>query len=315
MKHRSFIFLLFIIYMFITTALMIQQGIGLAPDRYSLVLLLGSLLVKRTRSFLIDWIPFLLILISYDFLRGLAYRPGIYVHYLEPIRADEQLFGVLPTAALQQLFYNPGRLNWYDWGSTILYFLHFVLPLSFAFLLWLHNKRHFREFITGLSILSYAAWATFLILPTAPPWLAARDGYVTGVNKILDTTLQFFPSRIDLPTIYHKINPNPVAAVPSLHAAYPMLVLLFGLKFFKFKALLFLPYVAAVWISIVYLGEHYVIDVVIGIFYAITFYLLTAEVLHRIDWHQTALKLLPKTAFQKAQLARIFERDHEPKNN
>lgn len=277
--HRIFNFALFALYIIGMTALMIWQGIGLAPDRYAFVLLLGSLLVRRTRSFLLDWMPFLFILLSYDFLRGFADNLGSRVHLHELIRYETFIFGGIPTAALQAALYNPNHLHWYDYMATVFYFLHFALPLGFGFLLWIYNKSFFRQFITGLLLLSYAAWATYIAYPAVPPWMAARDGHLPGVTKIMDKSSRAFPTKIDLPTVYYRFNPNPVAAIPSLHAAYPLLVLLFSLRFFRKKALFFIPYVLSVWFSIVYLGEHYVIDVLLGALYAIVFYVL-AIVLH-----------------------------------
>jgi hypothetical protein len=273
-NYQKFTVLLFIIYMVGMTAFMIWQGIGIAPDRYALVLVLGSLLIKRARGFLLDWMPFLFILIAYDFLRGLAPIVNSNVHFVELIQADIFLFGVLPPAYLQSLFYNPNSLSFLDFFATIIYFLHFALPLSFGFLLWTINKQHFRTFVVSILLLSYAAWVTYVAYPAAPPWMAQRDGYITGVTKILDKTLATFPDKFNLPSIYHNFNPNPVAAMPSMHAAYPFLVFLFCLKFFRWKGLIFLPYLIAVWFSMVYLGEHYVIDELVGGLYAFAFFVL-----------------------------------------
>lgn len=269
---------MFVVYISGMTALMIWQGVGIAPDRYAFVLLLASLLVKRTRSFILDWTPFLFILLSYDFLRGLADNLGQRVHFLELIDWEGRLFGQIPTITLQSFFYNPAKTSWLDYLATVFYFLHFALPLSFGFILWMTNKSYFRHFVTGILLLSYAAWITFILYPSAPPWLASDQGYLPKVYRILDTTLSAFPDKWDLPTIYHQFNPNPVAAIPSLHAAYPLLVLLFAFRFFGSQALPFLFYLIGVWISIVYLGEHYVIDIIIGAIYAIVFYTITLRV-------------------------------------
>lgn len=286
MKHHYLIFLLFVIYILSMTALMVWQGVGIAPDRYAFVLLLGSLLIKRTRSFILDWIPFLFILVSYDFLRGLAYRPDVNVHYLELIQAEQFLFSQIPTITLQKLFLQTPNLAWYNYLASVIYFLHFALPLGFGYLLWLNNRHHFRQFVLGISLLSYGAWATFITFPAAPPWLASQKGYLPKVVKVLDYTTAAFPARYELPTIYHRLNPNPVAAIPSLHVGYPFLILLFALNFFKRKGFLFLPYIAAVILTVVYLGEHYIIDALVGILYATTFYLLTVKVLYHIAWHK-----------------------------
>lgn len=287
MKHHVFVFAIFVIYMIIMTSIMIWQGVGITPDRYAFVLLLASLLVKKTRRFLLDWIPFLLILISYDFLRSLVGALSSRVNYLSPIYLDEKLFTHLPTVTLQKYFFHPPALAWYDYLATVIYFLHFALPLAFAFLLWLNNKSHFRRFTIGILLLSYAAWFTYVIFPAAPPWLADEEGYITGVSKIMNLTLAAFPTRLGLPTIYQNFNPNPVAAIPSLHAAYPFLVFLFAFRFFKAKALFFLPYVSAVWVSIVYLGEHYVVDALIGALYAFAAFIVAEYASIKIKWLNT----------------------------
>lgn len=282
MKHHIFIIGLFIIYIILMTALMIWQGIGIAPDRYALVLLLATLLVKKTRSFLLDWVPFLFILISYDFLRGFVDELGQRVHFIELIEWEKAFFGSVLTQDLQSQFFNPIQLTWYDFVATIFYFLHFALPLAFAFLLWVNNRSYFRRFVLSISLLSYAAWITFMVYPSAPPWMAGQNGFLTDTTKILDYTLNLFPEKISLPTIYHKINPNPVAAMPSLHGGYPTLVLLYSIRFFGMKGILFLPYLILVWLSMVYLGEHYVIDLVSGAIYAAAFFFITEFILRRI---------------------------------
>lgn len=255
------------------TAFMIWQGIGIAPDRYAMVLLLGSLLIKRTRSFLLDWIPFLFILIAYDFLRSLVPYLNGRVHFVELINADKFIFGVLPSSYLQSLFYHPGSLSMLDYLSTLIYFLHFALPLGFGFILWMTNKGHFRQFVLGILLLSYGGWITFVTYPAAPPWMAAQQGLIK-VTKILDQTLGIFPDKYNLPTIYHNFNPNPVAAIPSMHSAYPVLIFLFAFSFFRKKAIWFFLYILAVFFSLVYLGEHYFIDELVGAIYAIIFFIV-----------------------------------------
>lgn len=267
-SHKANVFL-FISYIILMTVFMISQGVGITPDRYVLMLFLGSLLIKKTRSFLFDWFPFIFLLISYDFLRSLAEKGGAKVHFTEMIWFDQKLFGQLPTTFLQQHFFNSDNLAWYDFLATFFYFLHFALPLAFAFVLWLKNKKYFKSFTNNLIVISYAAFITYVLFPAAPPWLAAQKGVIPGVTKILDFTLKTFPDKLHLPSIYNSFNPNTVAAIPSLHAAYPLLVFFLATQLYGKKALFFVPYVLGVWISIVYLGEHYVVDILLGVIYTV----------------------------------------------
>jgi membrane-associated phospholipid phosphatase len=108
--------------------------------------------------------------------------------------------------------------------------------------------------------MSFAAFVFYLLLPVAPPWKA-----LPNVVKIIDFTL---PSFTDIPgipvpaTVYHWLTPNQYAAMPSLHAAYPLLGTLFALRLWGRRAWPALAYTGCVWLSIVYLGEHYVVDIV-----------------------------------------------------
>ena len=80
---------------------------------------------------------------------------------------------------------------------------------------------------------------------------------------------------------------NDVAAIPSLHAAYPLLILLFACRFFGARGLVVLPYVAGVWLAIVYLGEHYVFDIVVGALYSGAAFTVAELVLPRL-WRPAA---------------------------
>lgn len=263
---------------------MLTQGLNITWTRYIFVVILGSVLIKRFRNFILDWSPFLFIMVSYDFLRNFTPLLNPNVHILEIPSLERDIFGVIPTVFLQSKLYHPLDLAWYDYFATIIYFFHFILWIAFGFILWVYNRSHFREFVTGISILSYAAWVTYIIYPAAPPWLIAEWGYLQGVSKIMFSTLEAVTTSTSLPTIYHNINPNLIAAIPSMHAAYPFLILLFCLRFYKWKGLFFLPYVFSVWFSIIYLGEHFVVDLVLGAFYALLSYAVAVVVLHRVNW-------------------------------
>ncbi len=249
---------------------MVQLGVGITPDRFLIILLLGSLFLHRFWRFLHDFLPFLLIIIAYDYLRGYADDLNPRTHFIEPVNLTKLMFGGhIPTVDLQHWFYTSGQFHWYDYGAAFLYLLHFAVPLGFAFLLWMKNKKQFKEFMLGLVILSYAAFLTYLIYPTAPPWLAAKMGLIAPIVKIFNLVTAVFPDRVYFPTIYQVFSSNLVAAIPSMHASYPFLVFLFALKYLKKAAPIILVYTLAMWLTIVYLGEHYVIDILVGIIYCL----------------------------------------------
>jgi PAP2 superfamily len=261
---------------------MVIQGVEILPDRWVALLLVGSLIFGRARRFLMDWLPFLFLLVSYDYLRGFADDLNPRVNVFDQVHADSALFGVVPSAGLQALFLR-ATPQWYDVAATAVYFIHFALPLGFATILWLRKRREFGRFVAALTILSYGAWVTYAVYPAAPPWLASKLGAIDGVTRVLDRMLVYMPVRFDVPSIYHELDPNAVAAIPSLHAAYPMLVLLFAVRVFGRRGLLLLPYVLIAWLAAVYLGEHYVIDLLIGALYAFAAFAIAPRALSLVE--------------------------------
>jgi hypothetical protein len=244
------------------------------------VLLVPVLFIRRARAFALDWSPFLLLLFSYEFLRGLAGRVG-QVHYFLAMHFDQLLFGTPPSVWLQQRFAHSAPAP-YDYIAAVLYLMHFVAPLSFAFVLWMRSREEFARFTSSFLVLSYAALATFVVFPAAPPWLASQQGYLPEVHEQVGVVLSAFPSHFNLPTVYQLFDPNQVAAIPSLHAAYPLLLLLFAYRFFGPRALVLAPYVAGVWLAVIYMGEHYVFDVAVGALYSVAAFVLTDHVLLRL---------------------------------
>ncbi len=65
--------------------------------------------------------------------------------------------------------------------------------------------------------------------------------------------------------------------MPSLHAAYPVITYLFLAKQFPKFRLLLIIYLFSVWLSIMYLGEHYTFDIFMGAIYAMGAFLLVMK--------------------------------------
>ncbi|MGH2561006.1 MAG: phosphatase PAP2 family protein, partial [Thermomicrobiales bacterium] len=172
--------------------------------------------------------------------------------------------------------YDVGTTHWYDVAAVIVYGLHFVFPLVFGFMVWVGSKERFWQFSLAFLAMTYAGFIIFLLFPAAPPWLADQWGYVSGVQfpsaQAVNALLPRDADGINAIKLWTHASPNPVAAVPSLHASFPWLVLLFSVRFFGKKGLIFLLYNATVWFSVVYLGHHWVVDIFAGIVWATLWY-------------------------------------------
>ena len=280
-SYGSVVLVIFVAYIAFAIGLTVWRGVNfIEPDRWAIFLLIGAIILGKWKAFLRDWVPFVFLLFGFEFLRGIVgdrvasgelsreQHDGIHVESL--IDADRALFGgEIPPTWLQDKLYVAGTVHWYDVLSVLVYGLHFVFPLVFAFMLWVGRKDRFWQFTIGLLIMSYLGFAGYLLYPAAPPWLAQQWGYIQGLENPFDQAFKVLAPRrydnFDTMTLWTLRSPNPVAAMPSLHAAYPWFVLLCAVKFYGWRGLVFLVYNVMLWFSVVYLGHHWVIDILAGI--------------------------------------------------
>lgn len=249
----------------------------------------GDVRVWR-RAVVRDWMPLLAVLFAYDLLRGVANEVGGWVfnlpswasspespgsmaraHLTEPLNADKTLFGgQVPTVWLQQHFYDVGVAHWYDRIAVPVYLSHFLVSLVLAIVLWCVNYRLFRSYVAALVTLTAITLLTYLAYPAAPPWMAAYNGHLPAVHRVIQDTLavlggETLNSAVEKGAAYS----NPVAAMPSLHAAIPMMMLLFFWREVRVRGrILLATYAGLMALTLVYAGEHYVADVLLGWVYA-----------------------------------------------
>lgn len=225
---------------------------------------------RRLSQLAIDWLPFVAILFAYGIARGVA--DGLMTpHYLPQIDADQFLFGgVAPTVWLQQHLYHGGAdLRWYDWAAFGVYLTHFFATLAVAVGLWLAAPHRFKRWVAMVSLLAGMGFVTYALFPAAPPWLAGQTGHMPPVHRIMETVFAHVPHLNSVFASGTGIA-NQVAAVPSLHSAYALLVALFLIPLVGWRwRWLVACYPVAMGLSLVYSGEHFAIDVLLGWGYAV----------------------------------------------
>ena len=267
-------------YAVLLSILMIARGISVTPDVVVVSFGLAALLLGRGKLFLRDWVPFVALFFAYELMRGYADKFGLPIHVSDVISLERIVgLGGLPTQFLQGLFHSGAASSPDNLAtlSVVFYFLHFPLPLAIGFLLWIHQRRIYYDYVGALIVLSMAAFVTYLLLPVAPPWWADKYGYVTGVLHLRDTGFNGLVQLFGFGDYFYSysvysISSNDVAAFPSLHAAYPFLAFLFARRAFGRGGWLMLAYTACIWFAIVYLGEHWVVDIIGGVVYAFAAY-------------------------------------------
>jgi membrane-associated phospholipid phosphatase len=118
-----------------------------------------------------------------------------------------------------------------------------------------------------------------------PPWMASSRHYLPHTVRIIPVVLDHLHlhSGAAVFTGGDKFDNN-VAAMPSIHAAYPMLICLFFWKgASRRKRVLLVAYPLAMAFTLVYTGEHFVIDIVMGWLYAAATFRLGSKLLDRRD--------------------------------
>lgn len=249
--------------------------VRLPTDRRSLAVLVVLALAIRClgrgwRSYLqivTDWLPFTFVLMAYDYSRGLADNLGISVHVRAPAAFDTWLGGgTLPSYWLQKHLYTPGVTHWYDAFVTIVYTTHFLAMPAVAAVLWIRNRPAWAGFIRRILAMSVLGLGTYVLYPAAPPWYASEHGVVPPIVRL--SSRGWFELRMNNAgnlLAGAQAGSNPVAAMPSLHAATAMIVAFYLMRrTWRWLRPLLALYPIAMGAVLVYAGEHYIVDLLMG---------------------------------------------------
>ena len=250
--------------------------VGLPTDR---VVLLGWVLVgllvyaaaggwRCVGRLLVDWLPLAAVLLAYDASRGLADGLGMPVHVTDLAAVDRWLgLGELPTVLLQR--HVDSRL--WEACAALVYGSHFVVTPLLLAVLWVRNRRQWVRYVQMVVALSVAGLVTYVLFPAAPPWLAAKTGHIESVERISNVgwAVLGLPKAGALLTDSQG-QVNLVAAVPSLHTAFAVLVCLFLLPAARrgWQRAGLVGYAVLMPVVLIWAGEHYVVDTLLGALYA-----------------------------------------------
>ena len=136
-----------------------------------------------------------------------------------------------------------------------------------------------RPALARFSLMTAALLAdfAFVLAPTAPPWLAAQQGYITGVQPILKQALAHMHMSTLAAAEGDKTKYDITAAMPSLHTAFALICFFVArrARMSRFTVGALALNAVAVLFTIVYTGEHYVSDVLAGSLFAVAVWRLT----------------------------------------
>jgi membrane-associated phospholipid phosphatase len=250
-----------------------DDGLPLARDQmfFWLLLGLGAFSIAAWRSWgilLLEWLPLLALLVAYDYLRGAVPTAPGQAHIMPQLDFDRWLTlgnGQVPTNWLQDQLYDVSHLHWYDYLTWVTYMSHFFMIWIVAAVLWKAAHDRFRRYVAFVVLVTLFAFAGYWLYPAQPPWLAAQESLMSPITRIVP----YVWGQLGVRTAQsvwegHGDLVNLVAAMPSLHASYPfMLLLFFWPTGWKVRIPLML-YSLAMGFALVYSGEHFVIDILAG---------------------------------------------------
>jgi membrane-associated phospholipid phosphatase len=187
-----------------------------------------------------------------------------------PVRADRFIGGgTTPTLRLQRAL---GTENHFKVWEKLLVWSHwvwFAFPHGTVAYVLLKHRDQFPKAATrvyatfDLGVIGY--WA----VPTAPPWYAAQrglmeDGRTPELRRMMvEYGEQFW--RQGWAPLYGVLGGNPLAAMPSLHFATSVTAAHVLSDTGRVAGVLGWTYAITLGVALVYLGEHYVVDLAVGL--------------------------------------------------
>jgi PAP2 superfamily len=249
----------------------------LMPGRWTLLalvfmvaLFIGRRSIPRVLKFIaFAVIPYQLIWTTFIILRGFSDEaPWVDRIRLWPRHLEVTLFGgELPTSMLQRHFFDSRHLHLYDYFFTSLHLSFFFVPFLVAMpLCWVDPARG-RRFLVALAVLLGSGLPFFYLLPANPPWMdpATGDPNPVAVERINAYVAADWGIEAFQPDGTLDSETNSLAVVPSMHMGVSFLLALSAPRKRRRWRQITATYAGLMAFSLVYLGEHQVIDEVAGI--------------------------------------------------
>jgi membrane-associated phospholipid phosphatase len=191
-----------------------------------------------------------------------------------PIAFDRAIgFGKLPTVRLQRALAVPGRFRAHDKALISTHWVWFSVPhLALTYILFRHPDRFPRAAVLTYGVFDLGA-VCYWVIPTAPPWYAAEQGRFEEAEAGADVVVirrmmvefgeEFW--RGAWGPLYSVLGGNPFAAMPSLHFATSVMAATLLAETGPVAGAVGGAYALGIGFALVYLGEHYVADLLAGL--------------------------------------------------
>jgi membrane-associated phospholipid phosphatase len=192
------------------------------------------------------------------------------VHFQYPLDVDRALgFGTPPTIRLQRRFADP-RTPFTRFERTLVFchWVWFAVPHCAVGYVWWRRPERFASAAARMYAVFDIGAIFYWAIPTAPPWYAARAGRLRESDQesvrrmMIEFGEEFWGDR--WPSLMEMLGGNPLAAMPSLHFATSLMAAHLLAEVGPVSGVVGGAYAALLGVALVYLGEHYVADLLGG---------------------------------------------------
>ncbi len=257
-------------------------GVGSTEIMFYVVVVALCFISYRTRQLTLGFLPLYIYLICYSSLKVLHRTDFFSIHNEDLYLLEKKLFGIgegvsrmIPCEHL-----NANSSTLMDVISGSFYITWMPFPFIFGFILFFSNRKKLLfDFWMSFLIANILGFIGYIIYPAAPPWYYLEYGAQIIHNAPPSAAgLARFDQIIglDLYQNMYSQSTNTFGAMPSMHAAFPLILSYYSFKYKnKWLSTLFVISMISIWFGAIYSNHHYILDVLAGISCGIIGILLT----------------------------------------
>jgi membrane-associated phospholipid phosphatase len=185
------------------------------------------------------------------------------VHY--PIRFDRVVGGgQMPTVRLQRALGREGEVRPHDTFLSAIHWSWFFVPHGTMLYVLVRHRPQFERSAAQMAAVFDLGLLGYWLVPTAPPWWAGRQGAMPEVRRIMTEAGERAWGKLWEP-LYDSLSGNPFAAMPSLHFATSVMAAHVLADTGRTAGAIGWAYAGTLGFALVYLGEHYIADLLAGL--------------------------------------------------
>jgi inositol phosphorylceramide synthase catalytic subunit len=249
----------------------------------------------QSRRFILAFSAFVVFAIIYDLMKAVPNYLVNPVDVASLYNFEKCHFGINIHGRLLTLneYFAVHHNSFLDLLSGLCYINWIPVPLAFGLWLYIKNKQQFLCFSLSFLLVNLIGFCIYYIHPAAPPWYVARYGFeVNPATHGEVAGLARFDELLGIKvfSLMYSQNSNVFAAVPSLHCAYPVVVLYYAFKNnTSIMKILLTLFMLGIWFSAFYSGHHYLTDIILGVLCAVLGILVFQGFLIKREWFRKFL--------------------------